>query len=87
MCDETLPQPLRKRKIWEKTSLTDEEVPTIILSHITLSYSPFPLSKVTLVRKLRQEDGSIWSVATLSRLLKVSPAIIRCGYILCVYYT
>ncbi|CAI8034584.1 hypothetical protein GBAR_LOCUS19458 [Geodia barretti] len=49
-------KPLRRRKVWENSSLTDGEV--------------------TLVRRLRQEDGSIWSVATLSRLFKVSPALI-----------
>lgn len=32
--------------------------------------------EVTLVRKLRQEDGFIWSVATLARLFQTSPTVI-----------
>ena len=32
------------------------------------------------MRRLRKEDGSIWSLGTLSRLFKVSPATIRCVY-------
>ena len=63
--------------MWEKKRLTSEEVSMFYRLVYLVSYNTL---QVTLVRKLREENDFIWSIATLSRFFKVSPAAIRYVY-------